>query len=200
MSSSEHELDPTRVFLEQVPALVRYARGAALSEAVSYRNFHVGASLVGLNERNATVTVATGWNVKPSEEAPKQCAEEVALSTAAILGIKRVYGIVIAGTSDPGAIKSVNGEEAPTLLPCEQCRARLAVSPIVDDDTHIIAVGTYIDQAEYASQAELDGSHKPMNLFRFYFGSWDKVIERYDTLRPDQPASVAARLALFNSL
>lgn len=88
--------------------MVRMARYGAASEAISYRDFHVGASAYAVKFDGSKPPVALGGaNYKPDKQTSKYCAEMDVIDHLEGDDYDQVIGIVIAGTTDPAEIREV---------------------------------------------------------------------------------------------
>jgi cytidine deaminase len=105
--------------------------------AVSYRNFKVGAAIVGLAFTPSRFQIMTGVNVKPDEESSMNVhAEQVALQKTRDRKFDAASMIVVVGNTQSD---KQSGSEMPTLHPCGICRGVMFDDPLVDSDVSLIA-------------------------------------------------------------
>lgn len=142
------DYDPYEAFVGYVPQMINIARKSANDNAVSYREFHVGAALFAVTFDCKTTTILGGANYKPRRSSRKYCAEMDVIDQAEEMGLEHAIGIVIAGPEDPEQIKSVMGHVAPTLHPCSACRVKMTNSKLFTDDTIVMTVGKETDRAQ----------------------------------------------------
>ncbi|PJA93518.1 MAG: hypothetical protein CO132_02710 [Candidatus Kerfeldbacteria bacterium CG_4_9_14_3_um_filter_45_8] len=119
----------TREFDQRLEELVEMAR-AAQRRAQSYRGFRVGAVALAFNGRE--YRAFAGINMKPLEDGPKICAEQVAVGGAIASGYGTVIGLVVIGEPQP------NEERTLTLHPCWVCRTLLPPLPAISRDTIVV--------------------------------------------------------------
>ena len=126
---------PELVAYQQIPRFIDLAAKGAREQAVSYRDFKVGASAYAISASGLLAAYLFGANYKPSREADKYCAELDVLNKAQRRGLDRIVALAIYGPADFG---DVNMLQSLTLHPCDQCRNMLDASPLLTDDTLII--------------------------------------------------------------
>lgn len=144
-------------FVSAIPSMVKMARWAAYNEAISYRDFHVGASAYATSHEGSRAPIIIGGaNYKPDKEAPKYCAEMDIIDQVAEYGLDEIIGLVIAGTTDPNEIKDVMGRVTPTLPPCAACRDKMNHSGLITPETIVITVGLDSDRAQVHSFDDLE--------------------------------------------
>ncbi len=148
----QHELESGAdygQFVSAIPLMVRMARFGATNEAISYRDFHVGASAYAIKFDGSKPPVTLGGaNYKPDQQTPKYCAEMDVVDHLEGNDYDQIVGSVVAGTTDPKAIKAVMGRVTPTLHPCHACQDKMAGSRLVTPDTIVITVGLENDVAQ----------------------------------------------------
>ena len=120
--------------------------------ARSYRGFNVGCAVYAYRadaghpaDRWGTFY---GMNVKVNKEAPKICAEVIAISAAYAAGYTEVLGIVVVGEPQ---LDVHSGLECKTLHPCHECRLFLRDHPIVPRHARII---TALPPVELSSEED----------------------------------------------
>ena len=133
--------------------LEKRAREAA-GFAFSYRGFQVGAAVLAWDGHH--YKVFTGSNIKPEEDGPKVCAEQVAIGSARSEGFSLIVALAVAG--DPQK-DSESGVFPKTLHPCWICRKLLATLPEVRPDTMILTLGNHRGPTEEHTVEELLGVH-----------------------------------------
>lgn len=141
--------DPYHQFVELIPFLVDRAREAR-DEAVSYRDFHVGAVLLAATGDLRFVGVIEAANTKPTPASDKVCAEKRLFGRARKKGYVEPVGLVVCGelNADHGS-----DLESPTLHPCLECRE------IIPDNTLIMSVRPDKDAFELKTGRELKVLH-----------------------------------------
>jgi cytidine deaminase len=85
--------------------------------AISYRNFKVGVSAIGVDKKNCVIILAAANNRK-NKSHPKNCAEMQIMRAAQKLGI-RLKLVVVVGRRNTD---SGSGKKPLTLHPCHECR------------------------------------------------------------------------------
>ena len=158
--------DPHQRFVQLGYAMVLMARQALMTEAVSYRNFHVGASLLAVDEIGKRMGIYSAGNKKYNPKVEKYCAENSVIQQAQDDAMTRAIGLVVVGTSDGDRIKGVTGRATPTLHPCDVCRTVFIDSPIVKSDMLVVTTGDTYDAHQVHSVDQLIG---------FYNGSDTKA-------------------------
>lgn len=104
--------------------------------AVSYRDFTVGAAVVGLTQRGAGFQIMPGINAKVDQDGPLNMhAEQLALRTARSNGANMISMVAVVGETQAD---QQSGHEMHTLHPCGKCRTKLADDPMVDNDATLI--------------------------------------------------------------
>ena len=104
--------------------------------AVSYRDFKVGAAIVGLTFRPSSLQVMTGVNVKPDEESAMNVhAEQVALQKTRDRHFDVASMVVVVGNTQSD---KQSGNEMPTLHPCGLCRNVMLNDALVDSKASLI--------------------------------------------------------------
>lgn len=155
----EHELQDGAdysQFISAVPLMVRMARYGANSEALSYRDFHVGASACSVSyDGSKPPMVVGGANYKPDKITPKYCAEMDVIDHATEGGYDEIIGMVIAATDDPEEIQAIMDRVTPTLHPCDACQAKMEKSHLVTPDTLVVTVALDSDKAQVHTFDEL---------------------------------------------
>jgi len=148
--------DPVYAGWQLFPMLADQARLAAEQEAISYRDFHVGAAAYALDQENYRAGIIFGANIKPDKSAPKRCAELMLVQKAETLGYKSIPYLVVSG---PLQTDEHSGIISPTLHPCADCRDLFLASPLIEDETVLVTVGEDGETHEMFSVAELLGLH-----------------------------------------
>jgi cytidine deaminase len=144
----------------------------AFGYAISWRNFNVGAAVVGINPQYQFLT---GVNVKPDEESSVNIhAEQLALQKARDRGFSAVRMIVVIGNVQAD---TQSGHEMHTLHPCGLCRQVIEEDPMIDNDVTLIA-STTLD----FRTLEL---YNLKSLKAFHESGSEEGIERF--LFPDMP-------------
>lgn len=137
--------DP-QFFPEIEMRMLRAARHAAHTRAVSYRDFKVGACAAVYLPGLGGVTFLEAGNHSPYKGAPKQCAEmrivhqtgELATTHSSRAEILAMY---IAGPDNPTLIKEVTGLGTLTLHSCADCRAMLQHHPAAAESMELVTAG-----------------------------------------------------------
>lgn len=124
------EIDTRYWFLQLAEKFLIQAKQAS-AMAESYRQFNVGAMMFTEREPGE-IGVYYGANRKPRPDAPKICAERVALEKAVTMGDKHVIGIAVYGPTQPDHGSGIHHE---ILEPCEACRAMFHESSLTNGDT-----------------------------------------------------------------
>jgi cytidine deaminase len=105
--------------------------------AVSWRDFKVGATAVGVTPKYQFLT---GVNIKPDEDSSINIhAEQLALQKARDRGFTAVRMLVVVGNTQPD---TQSGHEMHTLHPCGLCRQVIEDDPMVDNEVTLIASTT----------------------------------------------------------
>ncbi len=138
-SSLNHEYTAEHLLLSQTGANILFALNKARRArelAVSYRNFDVGASIMGLSASPSRLRYLTGVNIKPEEGSVVNVhAEQLALHKLEKDGFDMVSMVVVVGETQPD---QQSGKDMHTLHPCGLCRGILLQSNIVDPDLTMI--------------------------------------------------------------
>jgi len=109
----------------------------AQTNAVSYRDFKVGAALVALTFRPSNFQIVTGANVKPDEESAMNVhAEQVALQKAHDRHASAVSIIAVVGETQSD---KQSGHDMHTLHPCGLCRGVMDHDSLIDNEATLIA-------------------------------------------------------------
>ena len=147
--------DPWWQFVQNGYSMVLSARKALTKEAYSYRNFHVGASLLAVNGQAERMGLYSAGNLKVNPETEKFCAEASVIQQAEADGMTRAIGLVVVGTMDADRIKGVTGRSTPTLHPCESCLNVFVDSPLIHSDTIVVTIGDNSDAHQVHSVGQL---------------------------------------------
>ncbi|OYX42982.1 hypothetical protein B7Y94_02520 [Candidatus Saccharibacteria bacterium 32-49-12] len=108
----------------------------AREQARSYRNFKVGAAIVGLTFLSRELSLFTGYNIKPAADSHINIhAEELALQAAHAEKIDAVSLVTIVGDTQ---LDQQSGREMLTLHPCGLCRNALDDDPLVLNDSTLV--------------------------------------------------------------
>lgn len=138
-SSLNPEYTPEHLILSQTGANILFALNKARKAremAVSYRNFNVGASIMGLRTEPSNVCFYTGVNIKPEENSVINIhAEQLALNKLKELGYDMVSMVVVVGETQPD---QQSGKDMHTLHPCGLCRGVLLESDLIDPDLTLV--------------------------------------------------------------
>lgn len=116
------------------------AAQAAREHAVSYREFLVGAAVLGILLNGEDSYVKTGANIKPTKDGGINLhAEAIALDKLSLELTAAVPLIAVVGDVQPDqqSRKLLN-----TLHPCVDCRKKLCTHPLIDKFDTIIATAT----------------------------------------------------------
>lgn len=132
-------------FRAALPRLIQEAQQAR-DNAVNYRGFLVGCSVLAYNESTGTYKSYAGGNQRP-EKWPKpsgkekRCAERMAIEAAEAEGATAIVGIVTASTeTDTG--DNTHGHDV--LYPCEDCQQLINETAIIDDQTTFHGVHDHV--------------------------------------------------------
>ena len=150
--------DPIYAGWQSLPMLADQARLTAEQEAVSYREFYVGASAYVLDEEHARSAILHGSNLTPYKGAPKRCAELEVVQKAEALGYKKLLYLVVTGPLQPD---EHSGVVSSTLHPCFDCRKLFLASSLIEDETVIVPIGENGETSEMFTVAELIALHAP---------------------------------------
>ncbi len=162
-AATGRDYDPWFTFIQLMPGMFQLARDAARDEAISYRNFHVGAAIYAINEQTRETAILSAGNKKANPDVEKYCAERSVIDQVEMLwGRKaieerhaRAIGLVVAGTTDKSKIAEVTGRVTPTLHPCDSCRNLFEESLLIRSDTLVVSIGDTSDVHQVHSVAEL---------------------------------------------
>lgn len=136
MESERMELYHRAMYVKMHERLEESARSAAVF-AFSYRGFQVGCAVLAWNSKGR-YKIFTGSNIKPEEDGPKVCAEQVAIGAARSEGYDLIVALAVAGEPQQD---SVSGIYPPTLHPCWICRRLLGTLPEIRPDTVVLTLG-----------------------------------------------------------
>lgn len=115
-----------------ISALKR-ARQAQKDNAISYRNFNVGAAGVAYNPDNSRLGIFTGFNAKvDGTDLINIHAEEVVVGKIRRFGGSIITLLAVVGDLQPD---QQSGTVTTTLHPCGRCRKMLAETGLVTDRT-----------------------------------------------------------------
>lgn len=117
--------DSISLFMRNVDKLVEAAKTAREKEAISWRNYLVGESLLGPNGE-----IYAGGNMKPHENSQTFCGIESAAKKARLEGCKDIIAICIVARPQDG----------PTLLHCHRCLKLLPDLYGVKDKTLVYSI------------------------------------------------------------
>jgi cytidine deaminase len=146
--------------LQWLPLLSNRAETASF-QAVSYRNFRVGAALLAFSTDTEKIGIFTGFNVKTHPENAAQInihAEQMALTKARHWRFNSVGSLAVWG--EPQA-DTQSGLEPPTLHPCGLCRELLAKSPETKGTTPILSANPDFSICEVYGLDDLLLMHGP---------------------------------------
>lgn len=134
------EYNRHHIALSLTPAnllLAMHRAREAQSLAVSWRDFRVGAAIVGLDFEPSRFQIMTGANIKPDPESSVNVhAEQSALQKARDRKFKAVSMVVVVGETQND---QQSGHEMHTLHPCGLCRDAMSEDPMVDEEATLIA-------------------------------------------------------------
>jgi cytidine deaminase len=191
----QHELQESSdysQFVSAVPLMVQMARHAVNNEAISHRDFHVGASAYVIKFDGSRLPIVIGGaNYKPDEKSPKYCAEMDVIDHAEEDKYDQIIGMVIAGTDEPEAIKSVMGRVTPTLHPCTACQQKMQDSHLVTPDTVIVTMALDSDKAQVHTFDDLQmiyeleekqGASIMAPAVDLDLANWDQKVSAFDAI------------------
>lgn len=113
-----------------------FAAREARELAVSWRDFKVGAAVVGMTFQPSGMRFMTGANVKPDEDSTMNVhAEQVALQKARDRQFDVVSIVAVVGETQND---TQSGKEMHTLHPCGLCRAIMLQDALVDPKASLI--------------------------------------------------------------
>ncbi len=189
--TSEH------LILSQTPANLLLALNRAREArgiAISYRDFTVGASVVGLKANPSFLQFISGINIKPEEDSVINIhAEQLALTKLEEDGFDMVSMIAIVGELQAD---QQSGKTMHTLHPCGLCRKVLLSSPIMDGElTLIVTALPDFSVIEVSNLTGLQRFHElgdDSGITRFHFDTPLKILTPYD-------GSVPADLRLLDT-
>lgn len=150
------------LLLSQTGANILFALNkarAARELAISYRDFTVGATLVGMKYRPSLLQDITGINIKPEEESAINIhAEQLALTKLEENGFESVSMVVVVGETQSD---QQSGKAMHTLHPCGICRNILLASPMIDPElTLVVSALPSFKTIEIASLKDLKAFHE----------------------------------------
>jgi cytidine deaminase len=180
--------DPWQQFLKMTPRMVQNARKAH-SQAFSYRNFHVGASLLAINSQKKQMGMYSAGNLKIDPSTEKYCAEASTIEAAKRDGMTRAIGIVVVGTLDRDMIHGVTGRMTPTLHPCDSCRNLFVDSSLIYSDTIVVTTGDRLDAHQVHSVGQLITFYQP--------DSEATVSDYHQSFEEQKPSSWQSREELY---
>lgn len=102
------------------------ARMLTLANSRNYRNFGVGAALLGRYSQEGPGRVFSAMNTKLGKGIPKCCAEPVAIGAAWGDGCEEVMALCIVGVAQ----QHQSGLETDTLHPCDLCLGFMKGHPL----------------------------------------------------------------------
>ncbi len=132
------QLNPWQQFIQNVPYMALVAGAAQNNRAYSYRDFHVGASLLAINRKNHEMSIYSAGNLKLEPSTEKYCAEAAVIAEAKRDKMTHAIGLVVIGTIDREQIKDVTGRATPTLHPCSSCRNLFSESRLISNNTLVV--------------------------------------------------------------
>lgn len=126
--------------------MLRAARHAAHTRAVSYRDFKVGACAAVYLPGLGGVTLLEAGNYSPYKGSPKRCAEmSIVQQTGELATVHdsraEMLAMYIAGPDNPALIKEVTGLGTLTLHSCADCRAILQHHPAAAESMELVTAG-----------------------------------------------------------
>jgi len=98
-------------------------------QAISWREYRVGAAVFAYNFEKPAMGITIGYNVKPFQNGQINLhAEQIALAKARALQLEYVVALAVWG--DPHDINA-NAGQSPTLRPCKRCSKMFETEPMV---------------------------------------------------------------------
>jgi cytidine deaminase len=138
--SMRHANERMRAILSLTPGNLLFTMQKARDAfplAKSYRDFKVGAAVVGIEP---AYQFLTGVNLKPEEDSVVNIhAEQLAMQKARDRGYSAIRTIVVVGNTQTD---TQSGHEMHTLHPCGLCRDVMEHDPMVDNEVTLIASTT----------------------------------------------------------
>lgn len=147
--------DNQALFLQIAEYFIEQSVRAANNHAVSYRDFNVGSMLFAVDEPTFRTGTFYGANYKPYPQAPKICAERIAISKAIGRGFSHIAGIVVSGPGHTGEPAEPASE---LLLPCSDCRAVFEYEPAISEETLLVATNDDGTKSRLLTVGELAAS------------------------------------------
>lgn len=132
------QLSPWQQYIQKLPYMALIARAAQNDHAYSYRDFHVGASLLAINKKKLEMNIYSAGNLKLDPTTDKFCAEAAVLAEAKKDKMTHAIGLVVIGTIDQEQIRDVTGRATPTLHPCASCRNLFTDSRLISSHTLVV--------------------------------------------------------------
>lgn len=187
------ELNPVytseHLILSQTPANLLLALNRAREAreiAISYRDFTVGASIVGLKANPSFLQFISGLNIKPEENSIINIhAEQLALTKLEEDGFDMVSMIAVVGELQAD---QQSGKTMHTLHPCGLCRDIMLDSPIVDNELTLIVTAipdfSVIEIANLASLRRFHEDGDESTITRFHFDKPLGILTPYDGVTP----------------
>ncbi len=127
------------LFAEFFPQLLAAATVARDDDAISYRNFKVGCSVLAIDAQGQTHVFSAG-NKKELKNDAKYCAERGAIEQATAAGYTRIVGLITVSKETSTVRDNETAVEHPAevLHPCTVCRNLLHLDPLVDGQTILV--------------------------------------------------------------
>jgi cytidine deaminase len=139
---------------------IRQAETASF-QALSYRDFRVGAAATTFNSTTRNLGLVTGFNVKPSEENTINIhAEQMVIEKVRHHGLGQILALAVWGEPQ---IDDANAQESPTLHPCALCREMISEAPEITPSTAILSSNPGFTKVELYGPGELENYHSPEN-------------------------------------
>lgn len=167
------QIAAVRMFLREIPKLLKLAKTAQVEDAESYRNLVVGATVMGVNPYTGEYYSAAAGNKKPNRNKATICAERQALRKVVKPEPRAIIipGIVVAGIHGKEGIESVSGFASETLFPCQAlCMQDFEVNPAVLPSS-LVLTGNGIDPNAKGSRGNVYQLHSVSKLRSIYASS-----------------------------
>lgn len=148
------------VALASINNLIWAVRAAAKSseQAVSWRNYRVGAVAIAYNLEAPAMGIVVGANFKPDRTTGLNLhAEQIALAKARQHHLNKVMALAVWG--DPND-ENANPTKAPTLRPCRRCSDMFDIAPAVLPETFILGGNSDWSVCEFYTVKELSDYYK----------------------------------------
>lgn len=162
LSTGPIETLEARTAIAALTGLVFAAKRAseAARNAISWRNYRVGATAVMVDFASGRLGYLDGYNVKPRDgmDGINLHAEQIAVAKGRRHGLSRLVAMAVcADPEDPNA----NPLSLPTLRPCNRCIDMLVATPEADERTLILGVSPDFSQCEVYTFGSLTDADRP---------------------------------------